>query len=268
MIKNKANESQGENNVSNYTQEISSFFKSNPELFEKLLELDFKKQEIRELKRKNGNLTTPIVVTISGTPRAGKTTCVDNLTEFFRKADFRVSCLSEPAGIVYAGLKNRDEKKKLLQDRVGFVDKQFEIGSTDINEALSSSDIIICDRGVLDTYIWINMYYHKGMIDSNQYREFLERIKQSKKYIDCFYGLFTTSKTSMERDYINSLSIEPRTTMNRENIERYNSSLLELLPDYRENCESAKVIDTTNLNRMDASVIVANDIIKRIRKLY
>ena len=251
-----------------YDKELATFFVGNTKLLDNLRYLDRKKNEIRKLREKYGDLKTPIVVTVSGSPRAGKTTCVDNLTEFLRKADLRVSSLVEPAGMIYETLKSRSEKKTLLQDRVGFVDKQYDIGTGAIHDALGSSDVIICDRGAIDPFVWYEMYHALRMMDDERYYAFLQNLKKDKAYIECFYPLYAESRQAMQRDYLNSLSIEPRSTMSSENIERYNSALLRMLPVIGQNCDTMKLIDTTNLDRMDASIEVADSVLERIRRMY
>lgn len=251
-----------------YETQVKSFFISSPQLLEKLKRLNLKKQEIRELKDKNGTLGTPIIVTLSGTPRAGKTTCIDNLFEFLKKADLKTMCLEEPAGLIYQTLKNKEEKKKLLADRIGFVEKQYEIGDQYIINNLAGNDIILCDRGVLDTFIWYDMYYQLGMIDNQRYKEYLLRLKDIKKYYNQFYALYVSSDESMKRDYNSSLSIEPRTTMNQSNVEKYNSSLLRILPVIEKEIKFSKLIDTTRCDKMDASIEIANDILDNVKRLY
>lgn len=68
-----------------YDDYIKEIFKEYPILLKRLIELHRKKEEIQDLKSRYGNLAYPIIITISGTPRSGKTTCIDNLFEFFKK---------------------------------------------------------------------------------------------------------------------------------------------------------------------------------------
>ncbi|MBQ4583862.1 MAG: AAA family ATPase [Bacilli bacterium] len=252
----------------NYDKEMQKYFEGNRNLYHQLKILDAKKNEIRELQAKYGSLNKPIVITISGTPRAGKTTCVENLAEFFKKCDLRTSVLEEPAGLIYATLKNREEKKILLQDRIGFVERQYEVGTQSIKSKIEENDILICDRGNIDPFIWYDMYYHMGMIDKSRYFEFLKLLQEKRNYIELFYALYTRSNISMIRDYINSLSIEPRTTMNAENVERYNEALMRMYQIIGIEKEESMLIDTSDKERMDASIIIANDVLKRIKALY
>lgn len=176
--------------------------------------------------------------------------------------------MEEPAGLIYQTLKTKDDKKKLLSDRIGFVEKQWEIGCNHINQALDGNDIIICDRGIIDTFIWYDMYYKLGMMNQKRYNDYFKRLEILKKDHNYFYALSATSDEAIKRDYINSLSIESRSTMNKENIERYNNSLIDCLPIIESNIENFKFIDTTNCDRMEASIIVANDVSNKVKKLY
>ena len=254
--------------VKRYEQQISTYFTHSMELLNRLKLLNDKKEQVKQLKEEFGSLETPIVVTINGTPRAGKTTCIDNLLEFLRKSDLQTVCLEEPAGLVYQTLKSREEKMQLLKDRVGFVEKQFDIGDEYIRKNLVGNDILLCDRGVLDTFTWYDMYYKLDMISQEQYVSFLSRMKTLSSYYNRLYSLYTSSYTSMIRDYQNSLSIEARSTMNEDNVKRYNNALLRMLPVYQKHIDYVQFINTTELDRMDASIFVADDILDYVLQLY
>ncbi len=251
----------------NIDENIKRFFITSPEYYEKLLILHHKKEEIKALKEKYGRLEKPIIVTVSGTPRAGKTTCIDNLFEFLKKADLETKCLDEPAGIVYATLKNKAEKAKLLEDRVGFVDTQYKIGQEYINKN-AHNEVILCDRGVFDTFIWYDMYYNKGMMSKERYEQFLKLMETDGNFINYFYGLYCQADEAMRRDYLNSLSIEPRTTMTYDNIFSYNASLMRMLPLIKQKASVSELINTTNIGRMDASYMIAAQVLDDVKKIY
>lgn len=247
--------------------EIKDFFE-NKDIYEKIKELNIVKEEIQNLKKELGDLSSPIIITISGTPRAGKTTCIDNLFDFFKKADFKTICVSEPAGLIYQTLKNKEEKKELLKDRVGFVDRQFELGNKLITENINNNELIICDRGVIDTFIWYNMYYKDALMDKDRYNKFMNNLVNLKDYENYFYALYTNSYESMRRDYISSLCLDKRTTMNEEYIEKYNASMEEVIPLIHQYINNCNLIDTTTMDRMGASIRVAEDILVKIKKKY
>ncbi len=96
--------------TSEYYHNIEKYFAGKPELLKKLYTLDEKKQEVKQIMSQIDHLPSPIVITISGTSRAGKTTCINSLFDFFKKINLRTKCLEEPAGLIYSHLKNRSEK--------------------------------------------------------------------------------------------------------------------------------------------------------------
>lgn len=248
--------------------EIKEFFIGKDERLAKLKDLDNKKKELNSLRERFGPLTKPLVVTLSGTPRAGKTTTIESLYEFFKKTGINTKRLEEPAGLIYATLKNREEKQKLLKDRVGFVDKQYSLGVEYIGNNLNGSDLILCDRGIIDPFIWYDMYYQIGMISREKYLEFLNKLKDPKNYVDYFYGLYADEKEAMKRDYLSSISIEERTTMSTDNVVRYNASLLRTLPKIEDYTDQSKVIDTSSLEIMEPSIQIADEVLDTVKRLY
>lgn len=248
--------------------EVKEFFIGRDERLAKLKDLDRKKKEINNLRDNNGPLIKPLVVTLSGTPRAGKTTTIEALYEFFKKTGINTKRLEEPAGLIYATLKNREEKQKLLENRVTFVDKQYDIGTNYINNNLNGSDLILCDRGVIDPFIWYDMYYQLGMVSRDKYIEFLNYMKDPKNYINYFYGLYADEKEAMKRDYLSSISIEERSTMSTDNVIRYNASLLRVLPQIEDYTDKSEIIDTSSKEIMESSIIIADEVLDTIKKLY
>lgn len=251
-----------------YNQKLDIYFAKEQFLLEKLKRLNARKEHLKDLHARYGLLEKTIVVTISGTPRAGKTTCIDNLFEFFKKADFKTACVEEPAGLVYATLKSKEEKAELLKDRIGFVERQLVIGEEEISKKLNDNEIILCDRGILDTFIWYDMYYKLGLMPKERYKEYLEKLKRNYPYFNQLYILYTSQLTSMFRDYQNSLSIEPRSTMNEDNVRRYNNSLIRMIPTFERNIDGIKFINTSDYAKMDASITIANDLIDKVENLY
>lgn len=249
-------------------EEVKEFFVGRDERLAKLKDLDKKKKEINNLRETNGPLIKPLIVTLSGTPRAGKTTTIESLYEFFKKTGLNTKRLEEPAGLIYATLKNREEKQKLLEDRVSFVDKQYDIGTNYINNNLNGSDLILCDRGVIDPFIWYDMYYQLGMVSKEKYIEFLTHMKDPKNYINYFYGLYADEKEAMKRDYLSSISIEERSTMSTDNVIRYNASLLRVLPQIEDYTDKSEIIDTSSKEIMESSIIIADEVLDSIKKLY
>ena len=251
-----------------YNQQLLEIFVDSPELLERLIKLDEKKKEIAILKQENGKLAKPLVITLTGTPRAGKTTCIVKIYNFLKKANLKTVYLKEPAGLIYEKLKNKEEKEELLKDRVRFVEQQYKIGTDYIKNHLQNNDVILCDRGVLDTFVWYDMYYQMGLLNNDKYQEFLLKLNYKDNYYNQLYALLTNVNVAIKRDYLNSLSIEERTTTNYKNILRYNKSLLKMLKIMEEQVDMVNIIDTTKTTEMDLSIKVANNVLDGVKKLY
>ena len=250
------------------SNEVVERLKEFPVLLDKLLRLEEKQNIVKELRKSNGELDKPIVVTITGTPRAGKTTCINNLYDFLKKTGFRTECLEEPAGLVYKTLKNSEEKAELLSNRVGFVDRQFEIATEDIKKHQESNEILLCDRGVMDTAIWYEMYYQQGLIGEEKLSMIRQKYHCDHDYYNWLYLLSATPSAAIERDVLNSLSLAPRTTMNIMGVTNYNQAMDNLNFQFQQASDIYRAIDTSNLDRMDASIIAVNDILDNVSSLY
>ncbi len=254
--------------TNNYEEQLERIFLKKEVLFGKLKNLNEKKEEISYFKDKIGKLPIPLVVTLSGTPRAGKTSSIENLYDFFKKTNFKTTYLKEPAGIIYDTLKTREEKMELLKDRIGFVERQYEIGKEYIENNIHNHDIILCDRGIIDTFIWYDMYYEQGMMNNKKYKEYLLNLKEEKLYYNQFVILFTSLNKAIKRDYYNSLSLDERTTTNPESILRYNESLLKMASLIDKQVDSFTLLNTSNMDIIDSSIIIASDMLDSIKKLY
>ena len=255
--------------MENNYMHAEKYFDRNIDLYIKLVELNHKRDELKQIRKELGKLNNPMIITLCGTPRSGKTSCIETLYEFFRKQDFKTSYIMEPAGMIYETLNSKDEKIRLLQDRVRFVDMQYEVGLNKINECISNnSEIIICDRGIIDTFIWYNMYYNMGLINSQEYNNKLSKSSVINEQDNYFYALYSEPFESMRRDYTCTLSLDQRTTVNDFFVEKYNESLKRIYEYIQTILINSKIIDTTNYQRMDASIELANDILDNIHKLY
>ncbi len=81
------------------------------------------------------------------------------------------------------------------------------------------------------------------------------------------YILLADSQESLRRDYQSSLSLEPRTTMNEENINKYNQSLQNMYPFYQQEINHVQLIDTNNRDIMEPAINIANDVLSKVKTL-
>ena len=241
-------------------------FKDKSEEYKKLTKIHYQKQELFKLKEVLE--PSPYVIEFTGTPRTGKTTLINNLYDFFKKAGFKVEIIEEFTTSkkykqdIYPLLK--DQEKKIINTEIPkYVLK-------DLEDILNNKpDIIIVDRSLFDRLIWIDRLYLKSGITKEEYEEYKNTfIPIIKDKIDIVLATYTDSLTSIKRDYNANLSLEKRTFLNEKNVNEYNKSLLNMSKLSKKEDINFYLFDTTNKNQREISFDVVDTIIKDMRKKY
>lgn len=242
-------------------------FDDDTELYKKLQLLDFKKKELYKLKNLSDK-TRPYVIEFTGTPRTGKTTLINNLKDFFNKGGLSVEVIEEFTTSkkykkeIYPTLK--DQYKSIINTTIP------KYSLEELKNAIKrDNDIIIVDRSLLDRLIWANRLWLKNGFTDEEYMAYQkEYIPKIKRYIDIIIGTYTDSSTSLKRDYKNSLALEQRHFLNKQNVDEYNNSFdnIERISDDK-NINFHR-IDTTGRSQIDVSIETANIILDNARKEY
>lgn len=255
------------NNIKNdeYLKEI--IFKDRKEEYNELLKIHFHKEEIYKLNRFITD-KKPYVIEFTGTPRTGKTTLINNLLDFFKKGGFNVKVIEEFTTSkkykkeVYPVLK--DKNKKILNMEV----PKYVL--EDLNKSINDNpDIIIIDRCLFDRLIWMDRLFLKKGITLKEYNDYKrEYIPLIKEKIDIIIGTSTDSLTALKRDYNANLSLEKRNFLNEENINEYNTSLLNMENLANKENINFKLFDTTNKNMREISLEITKAILKNMKEKY
>lgn len=242
-------------------------FKDRKEEYNELLKIHFHKEEIYKLNRFITD-KKPYVIEFTGTPRTGKTTLINNLLDFFKKGGFNVKVIEEFTTSkkykqeVYPVLK--DKNKKIINIEV----PKYVL--EDLNKSINDNpDIIIIDRCLLDRLIWMDRLFLKKGITLKEYNDYKsEYIPLIKEKIDIIIGTSTDSLTALKRDYNANLSLEKRNFLNEENINEYNTSLLNMENLANKENINFKLYDTTNKNMREISLEITKDILKNMKEKY
>ena len=235
-------------------------FKDKEAEYTEIKSLDAKKWEISKLKRLFD--LKPYVVEFTGTPRTGKTTLINNLYDFFKKGNFKVSVLEE----FTTSKKYKEEIYPKLKDAYkNIVNTEIpKYVLKELNEELDkNNDIILIDRSLFDRIIWVNRLYLKGGMGSGEYNNYLSTyLPLVNEKIDIIIALKTDAITALIRDYNANLSIEKRSFLNEDNVNEYNTSLDNSLDLFK---DKAYLFDTTNKSQREISISVANKILDNYR---
>lgn len=242
-------------------------FENKTKEYRNLLKIHYQKEEIFKLRNVLSD-KVPYVIEFTGTPRTGKTTLINNLSDFFKKKGFTVEILEEFTTSkqykenIYPLLK--DKYKNIVNTEIPkYVRKQLE-------EAISRNpDIIIVDRSLFDRLIWVDRLYQKKGMTENEYDEYKNKyLPLIKNNINIIISTYTDALTSLKRDYNANLSLEKRNFLNEQNILEYNESLINMRNLCKKENINLKFFNTTNKSERKISFEVIKAILKDMRKTF
>lgn len=171
----------------------------------------------------------PVFVEFSGTPKSGKSTCIDIVSHFFRRVDFNVLAPTEGA--------SKRTPYYLRDDLVAFNTWSASYALTHILEGLYHSDkyhLAILDRGLFDALAWFQLLESRGQI-SGEVRETIQSfisLENWRSVIDAVFLFTADSTTSMERENADKLIDEPGRAMNPQFLDNLNQAYSEVRNKY------------------------------------
>ena len=198
----------------------------------------------------NGNpLGRPVFVEFAGTPKSGKSTCIDIVSHFFRRVGFNVLAPTEGA--------SKRTPYYLRTDWVAFNTWSASYALTHILEGLHHSDryhLAILDRGLFDALAWFQLLSDDGRIPSET-RETVQKfllVENWRSVIDSVFLFTADSATSLEREERDKLIAEQGMVMNPERLESLNKAYNQVRSDYGNEFRNFNAIDTSTSENTNA----------------
>lgn len=139
----------------------------------------------------------PLFVEFSGTPKSGKSTCIDIVAHFFRRTGFRILAPSEGA--------SKRTPYFLKKDLPAFNAWSMGYALNYVLEGLYHSDnyqIVILDRGLFDALVWFELLAHRDDITEGE-RKIIQDfilIEKWRSVIDLVFLFSADPATSMDRE--------------------------------------------------------------------
>lgn len=136
-------------------------------------------------------------VEFAGTPKSGKSTCIDTINHFFRRLGFKVLAPTEGA--------SKRTPYYLKDDLVAFNTWSASYALTHILEGQYGSDdyhIVILDRGLFDALAWFQLLKNRNEVSAYECQtihNFL-MIDHWRRLVDIVFLFATDPGTSLERE--------------------------------------------------------------------
>lgn len=211
----------------------------------------------------------PLFIEFAGTPKSGKSTCIDAVNHFFRRLKFR--------GLKYKVLAPTEGASKrtpyyLKDDLVSFNAWSATYALTHILEGRYSTDeyqLVIMDRGLFDALAWFELLKQRKDItsdDCSAIQKFL-LIDHWRELVDMIFLFSTDPSTSLERENSNKLIQEGGRAMNPDFLEKLNGAYETTREDFSKKFNDFHTIDTgkTSLSTpLGTAFEVAQAIVNRL----
>ena len=184
----------------------------------------------------------PFVVEVFGTPNSGKSTAIRELEKTLKDKKIKYKIIYEVAS--QCGIKNKLSLEFNLWTLNETLKQLIETVSGDY-------DIVICERGLIDTICWCELYLQNNLMTSDEYRKIVDYILLERfvGQIKCEFIFKCSDKTSLQREKNNGANGIMGTIKNENVLSKYNSCLDRIIEKYGDVFKSIVVIDTDNLSQ-------------------
>ena len=228
---------------------------------EKQKKIVFYENLAEEIKFNLSGRKRPLIIEFTGLPKSGKTTVVNSLSMFLRRNGISTIVIKERASI--CPIKNKHHP-----------DFNVWTGCTTLTNILNykqSKDysVIIVDRGIFDSLIWMNLLSRKGKL-SNSDLETIERfflLERWRKSIDLVIYMYTNVEKALEREFKDLLTSKPGSIMNKEFLNDFLSTAHDVVNKFDENFSRIIKIDTTKTSTIDGVEKVISEVLTALKTL-
>lgn len=229
---------------------------------EVIKELQKQAKEIYELKQKRRQ-KRPIVIEFCGSPKAGKTSCINSLELFLKRNGFTVKTIQERASVCPVS----DKKSPMFNIWTACMSLSGMLGT--LEDKSNKIDVLILDRGIFDSLCWFRWLVQKGKMERNQQKKLEDFLLMDElvKPIDIVFAFVADPQVSIDREYTALLTDKMGTIMNPTVLDEYRVALEETIRDKEQYFHFIEKIDTSKKEQDDVGKEVTQYTLKKLREL-
>lgn len=205
----------------------------------------------------------PIVIEFSGSPKAGKTSCINSLELFLKRNGFNVKVIQERASVCPVS----DKQSPMFNIWTACMSLSGLIGT--LEDKSSNVDVLILDRGIFDALCWFEWLSSTGKMEDVQ-RSITENfllMDELIKSIDIVFAFCVEPHISIEREYANLLTDKIGTIMNKTVLEEYLGAIRRTIETKKVYFHSVFEIDTSNKVQDEVSKEVTTKTLETLKDL-
>lgn len=225
-------------------------------------ELQEKAELVLKLKQERRQ-KRPIVIEFSGSPKSGKTSCINSLEIFLKRNGFSVKTIQERAGVCPV----TDKLDPMFNLWTACTSLSGMIGTLENKKDIV--DVLILDRGIYDSLCWFNWLVEKGKMEKSQQKiveDFL-LMNELVRSIDIVFSFTATPETSIKREYASLLTDKKGSIMNEFVLSEYRDSVFSVKERKAEYFHKIFLIDTTDKTQDDVGKEVTQKTLDELRDM-
>ena len=191
---------------------------------------------------KQASTSAPLFVEFAGTPKSGKSSCIEIVRHFFRRVGFRVLAPTEGA--------SRRTPSYLKNNLPAFNTWSACYALTHVLEGQHDIEdryqIAFLDRGLFDALAWFELLQTDGEISANELnviQHFLS-LERWRSSIGIVFLFTTDPDTAMKREHAHTLIDDSGRAMNRSFLRRLNEAYESVSERFKDDY-SLELIDTS-----------------------
>lgn len=205
----------------------------------------------------------PIVIEFSGSPKAGKTSCINSLELFLKRNGFSVKVVQERASVCPVS----DKQSPMFNLWTACASLAALIGT--LENKNDNIDVLILDRGIFDAMCWFQWLVSTKRMESNQQKitEDFFLMEELIKTIDIVFAFCVNPEVSIEREYTKLLTDKPGTIMNKKILSEYLDAVRHTINYKRKYFHDVFEIDTSAKTQDDVGKEVTEKTLNSLKDL-
>lgn len=219
-------------------------------------------EEVLNLKQEHRQ-KRPIVIEFSGSPKAGKTSCINSLELFLKRNGFSVKIVQERASVCPVS----DKQSPMFNLWTACMSLAGLIGT--LEDKKSNVDVLILDRGIFDALCWFEWLVSNSKMEEKQrcITENFLLMEELIKNIDIVFAFSVEPKISIDREYANLLTNKPGSIMNQKVLAEYLEAIKNTYSLKRNFFHEVFMIDTSNKNQDQVGKEVTETTLDTLKKM-
>lgn len=223
---------------------------------EQIIRLERLSEEILELKRQTIP-RRPIVIEFCGSPKAGKSSCINALNLFLKRNKYKTKVLVERASV--CPVKDKYDPFFNIWTASSAIAELAEILSNNPKDY----DLVILDRGIFDALCWFTWLLERNAIDQDNYDSLVGflTMKKWRAAIDLVYVFTVSPKISLEREYAYLLTEKRGSIMRPKILASYNQAIATTIGQFGDKYRRVQNFDTGNVTIQAGNYEVTDNVL-------